>query len=141
MARRKRNRRDPKGTGAPTPTVVVCRGGDCGSRQKHPGTDHRGQLQRFREVLGRDLVVSRCLDACEHSNVVVAVPSTPGERAGAEPVWIGEVLDQESVEDILEWVRAGAPDDPAEQPTLVQIKQFPPTRRNRHELDAELRAE
>jgi hypothetical protein len=120
---------------------VVCRGGDCGSQQKHPGTDHRGQLQRFREALGRDLVVSRCLDACEHSNVVVAVPGTSRERAGAEPVWIGEVLDQESTEDILEWIRAGGPDDPAEQPTLVQIKQFPPTRRNRHELDTEIRNE
>jgi (2Fe-2S) ferredoxin len=117
----------------------VCRGGDCGSRQKHPDTDHRGQLQRFREVLGQDLVVSRCLDACEHSNVVVVVPGAAAEREGAEPVWIGEVLGPEAAEDILGWATAGAPADPSGRPTLVQIKQFAPTRRNRQELEVELR--
>lgn len=77
------------------PEVVVCRGGDCGSRRKHPGFDHVGQLARIREaVQDRGTVtVSRCLDACERSNVVVVIPGRRAREAGARPCWVGEVLD------------------------------------------------
>jgi (2Fe-2S) ferredoxin len=121
--------------------VAVCRGGDCGSRHKHPDTDHRDQLGRFRDALGRDLVVSRCLDACEHSNVVVVVPHTPGGREKDEPVWVGEVNDPETTADLLDWISAGAVIDSQDLPVLVQIRRFSPTRRNRQELETELRAD
>lgn len=142
VARKGRNRREPKDRAvAGHATVVVCRGGDCGSRRKHPDTDHRDQLGRFREALGRELVVSRCLDACEHSNVVVVVPRTPGEREKDEPVWVGEVNDPETTADLLDWIRAAAVIDSEDLPVLVQIRRFSPTRRNRQELETELRAD
>ena len=42
MAKRRAQRTEPT-TGEPERvTIVVCRGGDCGSRRKHPGVDHAG---------------------------------------------------------------------------------------------------
>jgi (2Fe-2S) ferredoxin len=131
---RKRKRATPSVENGHGPLVVVCRGGDCGSRVKHPDTAHREQLDTFREALGRSLVISRCLDACENSNVVVLVPGSAELEDGAEPVWVGEVNDDDTVQDVLAaHARPGG-----ELPTLVQIKEFRPTRRNRHELEEEL---
>ncbi|MCR8670096.1 (2Fe-2S) ferredoxin domain-containing protein [Agrococcus sp. HG114] len=116
-------------------TVVACRGGDCGSRRKHPGVDHAGQLQALRDGAGAGAVVvpSKCLDACEHSNVVVVMPGAEGVEAGAAPVWIGEANDPAVTADIVEWVRAGGP-GVAPAPTLVAIQEFRPTRQSRQEL-------
>lgn len=116
-------------------TVVVCRGGDCGSRRKHPGLDHGAQLEAFRSRL-RDaaaVVPSKCLDACEHANVVVVMPGEAGVGAGAEPVWVGEVNDTSVTGDIIAWVQDGGP-GVATEPTLVQIQAFRPTRHSRQEL-------
>lgn len=133
MARRrpKAGRTEPERT-----TVVVCRGGDCGSRRKHPDVDHGAQLEAFRSLVPRDVAVvpSKCLDACEHSNVVVVMPGDEGEAAGAGPVWIGDVNDQAVTDDIIEWVAAGGPGIAAE-PTLVAIQAFRPTRQSRQELE------
>lgn len=116
-------------------TVVVCRGGDCGSRRKHPDVDHGAQLTAFRDgTAGSARVIpSKCLDACEHSNVVVVLPSEAGSAAGATPVWIGEVNDTAVTHDIVEWVNAGGP-GVAPDPTLVSIQEFRPTRLSRSEL-------
>jgi len=116
-------------------TVVVCRGGDCGSRRKHPDVDHGAQLTAFRDgTAGSARVIpSKCLDACEHSNVVVVLPSEAGGAAGATPVWIGEVNDTAVTNDIVEWVNAGGP-GVAPDPTLVSIQEFRPTRLSRSEL-------
>lgn len=90
------------------PEVVVCRGGDCGSRRKHPGLDHVEQLTRIRDALQDrgTVTVSRCLDACERSNVVVLVPGRRGREAGAVPCWIGEVLDAPMTDAVIESVAA-----------------------------------
>lgn len=116
-------------------TVVVCRGGDCGSRRKHPDVDHGQQLDAFRslERAGVAVVPSKCLDACERSNVVVVMPGTTGDEAGAGPVWIGEVNDPAVTDDIIAWVAAGGP-GVAPEPTLVEIQGFRPTRQSRQEL-------
>ena len=89
---------------AELPEVVVCRGGDCGSRRTHPGFDHAAQLTRIRDaVQDRGTVtVSRCLDACARSNVVVLMPGRRGREAGAVPCWIGEVLDDSTTEAVIE---------------------------------------
>ena len=73
--------------------VIVCRGGDCGSRRKHPAVDHAAQLTTIRTRVGgaAEVLVSKCLDACEHSNVIVVVPGQEDRTRGAEPVWLGEV--------------------------------------------------
>jgi len=114
--------------------VVVCRGGDCGSRQKHPDFDHLKQLSTLRNEAGHGtrVVVSRCLDACEHSNVVVLIP---GDRTN-EPVWIGGANDDETTADIVSWIRDDM--NPGRRPALVDIRQFAPTRLNRHELEEEV---
>lgn len=116
-------------------TVVVCRGGDCGSRRKHPDVDHTAQLAALRAgTAGAATVIpSKCLDACEHSNVIVVMPGDAGSAAGATPVWIGEANDEAMTDDIVEWVRAGGP-GLVPEPTLVAIQEFRPTRQSRSEL-------
>jgi (2Fe-2S) ferredoxin len=116
-------------------TVVVCRGGDCGSRRKHPGFDHQGQLARFREGLDGEqvaVVVSRCLDACEFSNVVVVQPGARDGAQRAEPVWLGEVLDDATTEGVVDWVQVGGP--VADPPPAVQAHRFQPDLKSRGSL-------
>ena len=118
------------------PTTVLCRGGDCGSRRKHPDVDHGGQLRTLQRTLGRAAVLpSKCLEACEHSNVAVVLPGAAGQAAGATAVWVGEVLDAEMTDAIIDWVQAGGP-GVAEPATLLQIREFSPTRVSRTLLDA-----
>jgi hypothetical protein len=94
------------------PTLTVCRDCCCGTSRKHPGVDHRAQLERFRAAPGR-LRVSDCLDACAYSNVVVVSPSTAGRAAGARPVWLFGVLDDETEAEVVAWVEAGGPGWPS----------------------------
>ena len=132
----KARRRPQKVDGPQLPVVVVCRGGDCGSRVKHPGFDHLGQLREIRSGLegAAEVMSSSCLDACEHSSVVVVLPGERGRAAGGEPVWIGEVNDLETTDDVVRWVRDGGP-AVADEPTLVAIRGFRASRLNRLELD------
>lgn len=139
MSSRKPTPRRRKTTGVVSAdtVVVVCRGGDCGSRTKHPGTDHTAQLQALRDGVdpaSTSVIVSSCLDACDQSNVVVVLPGQPGRRVGGGPVWIGGVLDSATTLHIIDWVRDGGP-AVAEEPVLVGIRAFQPSRLNRHELD------
>lgn len=121
-------------------TVVVCRGGDCSNRTKHPGFDHLAQLRRLRDGVDAEqgrVVTSTCLDACEHSNVVVVVPGAAGRERGGAPVWVGDVLDEATTTEIVGWVDAGGP-GVADEPVLVALRTFRASRLNRHELDEEL---
>jgi hypothetical protein len=97
--------------------------------------DHSAQLARFRneiDVTAASVTVSKCLDACDFSNVVVVVPGAEGRQAGQEPIWVGGVLDDATTDDIITWVNAD--DSEAEPPALVQIQRFHPTRQSRREL-------
>ena len=137
MARRApRSRRRPPQAAGERPTVVVCRGGDCGNRSKHPGLDHPAQLRQVRAGLEgtADVITSSCLDACEHSNVVVVLPGREGRSAGSDPVWVGAVNDPDTTADLVGWVADGGP-GAADEPTLVAIGTFRPSRLNRHELE------
>lgn len=122
---------------ADLPEVVVCRGGDCGSRRKHPRFDHVGQLTRIREELGDDVATvtaSKCLDACVFSNVVVLVPGRRARDLGAEPAWIGEVLDDDTTGAVIDWARTGG--TAAEMPAGITPHRFEPDLRSRHDLAA-----
>ena len=132
----KARRRPAEVTGSGLPVVVVCRGGDCGSRTKHPGFDHRAQLCEIRGRLEQraEVVSSSCLDACEHSNVVVVLPGRDARAAGGQPVWIGQVNDADTTTEVVDWVDAGGP-VVADEPTLVAIRGFRAKRLNRLELD------
>ena len=113
---------------------MACRGGECGNRTKHPGFDQRGQLRELRDALGSaNVVVSTCLDACEHANVVVALPGADGRDIGGGPVWVGGVNDAEVTHDLARWIADGGP-GLVDEPTLVAIGTFVPTRLSRHEL-------
>lgn len=107
--------------------VIVCRGGDCGSRRKHPAVDHAAQLTTIRTRVGgaAEVLVSKCLDACEHSNVIVVVPGQEDRTRGAEPVWLGEVNDPDVTADLIDWVTSPTPWS-VQPPTLVDIHTFTP---------------
>lgn len=95
-------------TRASAVTVTVCRGCCCGTTGKHPGFDHHGQVDRLRAA--HDQVrTSKCLNACDQSNVVVVQPAPEARRGGARPVWLAGVLDAEVEARVVEWVRAGGP--------------------------------
>jgi len=133
VSRRKRTRggKENQDDGAAS-TVTVCRGCCCGSQRKHPGTDHARQLAELDAgVAGSGRVrVTECLDACDRSNVMVVSPSRAGRAAGARPAWLGEVLDDETVGEVVAWVRAGGP-GVAEQPPGLDWFRFSPSRRTR----------
>ncbi len=78
-------------------------------------------------------MVSRCLDACEHSNAVVIIPV---DSDADEPVWIGGANVDETTADVVTWLSDDT--NPARRPALVDIRQFSPTRLNRHELEEEV---
>jgi hypothetical protein len=88
--------------------VTVCRGCCCGTERKHPEVDHERQLAVLRARVA-SVRVADCLDACEVSNVVVVQPSRAAREEGARPVWVGGVLDDESVLGVADWVDAGGP--------------------------------
>ncbi|MCX4820425.1 (2Fe-2S) ferredoxin domain-containing protein [Streptomyces sp. NBC_01142] len=115
--------------GARPCTLVVCRGCCCGDARKHPGTDHEGQLARLREAAaasGGRLAVrtSECLGPCGQANVIVVQPSTEGRRRGARASWIGWALDDDCIDDVLAWVRAGGP-GLAEPPETLTLQLIP----------------
>ena len=101
--------------GAQTPgtsaRVAVCRDCCCGSVRKHPGVDHASLVDRLVEHTAgiAEVTVTRCLLACERSDVVVVVPSREGRLAGARPVWLGRVLDAAIVDAVVRWLQAGGP--------------------------------
>ncbi|MET9630701.1 hypothetical protein ABZX92_24835 [Lentzea sp. NPDC006480] len=88
--------------------ITVCRGCCCGTERKHPEVDHDRQLELLRSRLAA-VKVADCLDACEVSNVVVVQPSPAARAAGAKPVWVGSVLDDDAVHGVADWVDAGGP--------------------------------
>jgi hypothetical protein len=100
-AKRAATQRDPTAAGASGCTVTVCRGGICGT-PKASGLDHAAQLHQLRRDLATDAEVrtSRCLDACEHANVIVIQPSAAGHAAGGRPLWLGLVNDPGAAADI-----------------------------------------
>lgn len=114
--------------------VTVCRGCCCGRAEKNPGVDHAAQLAHLRDDLPESAKVriTDCLDACERSNVIVVSPSPTGRAAGARPIWLGQVLDQDAIAEITAWIAAGGP-GVAESPPVLELYEFKPSRRVRHE--------
>ncbi|MCX2955306.1 hypothetical protein [Lentzea sp. NEAU-D7] len=97
--------------------ITVCRGCCCGTERKHPEVDHDHQLEVLRARLA-SVKVADCLDACEASNVVVVQPSRAARAAGARPVWVGSVLDDDAVRGVIDWVDAGGPGLAAPPPSV-----------------------
>ncbi|CAN5798462.1 hypothetical protein BH20ACT6_BH20ACT6_13990 [soil metagenome] len=108
--------------------VRVCRDCCCGTGDKHPGVDHDGLLERLTLGVRRAALVSvtSCLLACDSSNVVVVSPSQAGRKAGGQPVWLRQVLDEVSVDAIADWVLRGGPGMSLLPPTLAAHAMVPP---------------
>ena len=106
------------------PRVWACRGGDCGSRVKHPDVDHRGQLGDLQRGLAVPVTVTRCLDACEHSNVIVVRDSE------GEVLWLGEMNDADATRAVVEHARGGTAGAAQE----LEWRTFRPSRRMREQL-------
>ena len=109
-------------------TIRVCRDCCCGTERKHPGVDHDRLLARLEAGAhgAARVAVSDCLLACDQSNVVVVSPSPSGRRASGRPVWIRGVLDDETVDGVVAWVRAGGPGW-AVLPVALETQAFPPS--------------
>lgn len=101
--------------------VRVCRDCCCGTGDKHPGVDHDGLLERLTLGVWRAALVSvtSCLLTCDSSNVVVVSPSQAGRKADGQPVWLRQVLDEVSVDAIVDWVLRGGPGPSLLPPTLA----------------------
>lgn len=107
--------------------VTVCRDCCCGTRRKHPDTDHAGQMARLRELAhrsGGSIVVrtADCLDTCEHSNVMVV-------HGTGKPTWFGFILTDVIMDALTEWVGAGA--DRSRVPAALAPHRITPPVRDR----------
>jgi (2Fe-2S) ferredoxin len=92
-----------------TVTVLVCRDCCCGRSKKHPDVDHAAQLAAIDDACeaagNARVVVTRCLDVCQVSNVVVVRHHVPG----APTLWLGKVLTAFQTRALTQWLRAGGP--------------------------------
>jgi hypothetical protein len=89
--------------------ITVCRDCCCGTTSKHPDVWHDEHLATLQAARGGSVRVSQCLAACELSNMIVVNPSRAGRAAGGRPAWLGEMLTDALVDDVVAWVEAGGP--------------------------------
>src|SRR5688500_10059082 len=108
-----------------TPRITVCRGCCCGTTRKHPDVDHDHQLEVLRAALPT-VRVADCLDACESSNIVVVQPTPAARAAGAKPVWVGAVLNDDAIHGVIAWINAGGPGRAAPPPVVAERIVTPP---------------
>lgn len=100
--------------------VTVCRGCCCGTVKKHPDYDHEEQVRRLTALAATSgdrlrVRTADCLDACEHSNVVVVKPR------GHKPVWLGFVLQDATMDDLERWLTEGGP-----MPAALELNRIEP---------------
>ncbi len=116
--------------------VTACRGCCCGNADKHPDTDHAGQLDRLRAMVVRrpgrvEVQTSTCLGPCAQANVVVVRPSPRARRAGARAVWLALVRDPGILEVLDGWIAGGGP-GVAPIPPLLELHVISAPRPARH---------
>ena len=61
-------------------------------------------------------------------------PSAAGRAGGARPIWLGQVNDQDAIEDVTAWITAGGPGI-APAPLMLGHHEFTPSRRNRARVE------
>jgi predicted metal-binding protein len=121
-------------------TILVCRDCCCGTKRKHAGVDHDEHLERLEHaarLMGNARVlVTRCLDVCARSNVVVV-----RTRVGGQPrsVWFGEVLSSKRLDALCTWLRAGGLRTATPLPATLAFAAFPPSEESSHCAIAEER--
>lgn len=109
-------------------TILVCRDCCCGTRRKHPDIDHDEHLEELERAAadmgGARVLVTRCLDVCAHSNVVVVKT-----RVGKQPrtLWLGEILSRKRLEALCRWLREGGLRSEKPLPATLAFAAFPPS--------------
>jgi hypothetical protein len=111
--------------------VLVCRGGHCGDEKEHKDLDHEAQVRSLegaaKDVGGR-VVVTKCLDACGKSNVVVL-------KSGAEAVWLSRINREKHTLAVCD-VISGRADV---LPEKLAKRRFDPKRKQEKTADHELK--
>lgn len=119
-------------------TVTQCRGCCCGSVTKHPDVDHEANAERIHAAVRASGAgvsrVAKCLDECEHSDVVFirrthtdhhddrgAAQSPVGSESGVDYIWLGPVNSEDTVAALTGWLSEGATDP---MPTILRELQF-----------------
>jgi hypothetical protein len=106
-------------------SVLVCRDCCCGRSRKHPEVDHVAQLTAIDEACdaagNARVVVTKCLDVCSVSNVVVVRHHAPGSPT----LWLGQMLSQRDTVLLTQWLRQGGPAR-APLPAGLRVKAFQP---------------
>ena len=69
------------------------------------------------------------------SNVVIVNPSPAARTGGARALWLGRVLTDDSIDDLVSWAVAGGPGR-AEPPASLADISFSPARRVREAGEA-----
>ena len=94
---------------SPRVTVMVCHDCCCGTRKKHPGTNHEAQRAALLALDAGDVRVRvvDCLDECQRSNVVLVRDHALPRRE--RDTWLGQVLYPSKVSALVEWVGTGGP--------------------------------
>lgn len=89
---------------------MLCRDCCCGTRAKHPRTDHDAQRDALEAVAERNPAVQvrvvDCLDQCDRSNVVLVRRTDLPRRQ--RDTWVGGVLTDRATEAVVDWVEGGA---------------------------------
>lgn len=73
---------------------------------------------------GARVLVTRCLDACSHSNVVV-VRTRVGEQQ--RTLWLGDILSRKRLEALCGWLRGGGLRSEKPLPATLAFAAFLPT--------------
>jgi hypothetical protein len=112
--------------------LMVCRGCCCGTYRKHPAVDHDGHVAVLRKAAAESpgtlaVRTTDCLGPCERSNVIVVQPSTRGRLAGGRALWLGWALDDDLLDLVISYARAGGP-GLAELPAALDLHRTEPPR-------------
>ena len=112
----------------PDTAVLVCRDCCCGPVRKHTGVDHDDHLERLecaaREVGRACVLVTRYLDACARSNVVVVRARVRGQL---RTMWFGEMNSPKRIDALCAWLHAEGLRREAPLPAAIAVATFPPS--------------
>jgi predicted metal-binding protein len=115
----------------PGTVVLLCRGCCCGTRAKHPRTDHDAQQLALEDAAASQpdvaLRVVDCLDDCERGNV--AVLRRPAVLAKDRDTWLGGLLTEKATAALAAWMRTGGTAELPAQLAGLRFRRVPPRRR------------
>lgn len=113
--------------------VLLCRGCCCGTRARHPRTDHDAQQDALEQAAagtkGVQVRVVDCLDECDRSNIAVLRRATapPKER----DTWLGGLLTTKATDALAGWIADGAHGPLPPAVAGLRFRHTPPSKKGR----------